>query len=221
MNTEQTAALLREAERRGLSATNCSRWPSGDTHPGCVPTGCARWPGPTGHAARPSAWSSRSVSRDRAAGAAPSAAPSPHHAKHQHQHDHDDQHPQPCRHGGLLGRRRGSSSLTLLPPTRASNSVTARRPHGPGSTARCAPARGDPAPRDLPADLGWPGGPAADHAQARRPEPLRATPSQPSPNHRPQHHTSGGPGQASPTQHDHSEPDRRVWPGRAAFALLG
>jgi hypothetical protein len=36
----------------------------------------------------------------------PSAAPTPHHAKHQHQHDHDDQHPQPCRHGGLLGRRR-------------------------------------------------------------------------------------------------------------------
>ena len=28
MNTEQTAALLREAERRGLSVTNCSRWPS-------------------------------------------------------------------------------------------------------------------------------------------------------------------------------------------------
>jgi len=26
MNTEQTAALLGEAERRGLPATNCSRW---------------------------------------------------------------------------------------------------------------------------------------------------------------------------------------------------
>ena len=29
----------------------------------------------------------------------------------------------------------GQLKLTLLPPTRASNSVTARRPHGPGSTA--------------------------------------------------------------------------------------
>jgi hypothetical protein len=67
--------------------------------------GCARWPGP-GYAARRSAWSSRSAGRDRAAGAAPSAAATPHHAKHQHKHDHDDQHPQPCRHGGLLGRRR-------------------------------------------------------------------------------------------------------------------
>jgi hypothetical protein len=28
MNTEQTAALLGEAERHGLPATNCSRWPS-------------------------------------------------------------------------------------------------------------------------------------------------------------------------------------------------
>jgi O-methyltransferase involved in polyketide biosynthesis len=57
--------------------------------------------------ARPASLS-RCAGRDRAAGAEPSAAPSPHHAKHQHQHDHDDQHPQPCRHGGLLGRRRGS-----------------------------------------------------------------------------------------------------------------
>jgi hypothetical protein len=86
--------------------------------------GCARWAWTTGPTTRPSAWSSRSASRDRAAGGALSAAPSPHDAKHQHQHDHDDQHPQPCRHGGLLGRRR-QFKLTLLPPTRASNSVTA------------------------------------------------------------------------------------------------
>jgi len=66
-------------------------------------------PGSTGHASKPSARSSRSANRDRADGAAPSAATTPHHAKHQHKHDHDDQHPQPCRHGGLLGRRRGSS----------------------------------------------------------------------------------------------------------------
>jgi hypothetical protein len=37
----------------------------------------------------------------------------------------------------------GQFKLTLLPATRASNSVTARRPPGPGSTG--APARGDPA----------------------------------------------------------------------------
>jgi len=69
----------------------------------------------------------------------------------------------------------GQLKLTLLPPTRASNSVTT---------------------------------------------------SQPSPNHRTQHHTSGGPGRRHPTRRDHSgpdhsEPDRRVGPGRAAFALLG
>jgi hypothetical protein len=52
---------------------------------GCAPLGLdAR------HAARPSAWFSRSASRDRAAGAAPSAATTPHHAKRQHNHDHDD-----------------------------------------------------------------------------------------------------------------------------------
>jgi hypothetical protein len=101
-------------------AKNCSRWPSTTgPNPGCTPepggpsnAGWSAAPagyGPTGHAARPSAWSSSCVGRDRAAGAAPSAAPTPHHAKHQHQHDHDDQHPQPCRHGGLLGRRRASS----------------------------------------------------------------------------------------------------------------
>ena len=53
MNTEQTAALLREAERRGLSVTNCSRWPStnGPTPAGTRArragqrwlVGCARW----------------------------------------------------------------------------------------------------------------------------------------------------------------------------------
>ena len=104
MNTEQTAALLGEAERRGLPATNCSRWPSTTSpNPGWYPSPAGRatlagrlrhWAWTTGHAARP--WTSRSASRDRAAGAAPSAAPSPYHAKRQYQHDHDDQHPQPC-----------------------------------------------------------------------------------------------------------------------------
>jgi hypothetical protein len=38
----------------------------------------------------------------------------------------------------------GQLKLTLLPPTRASNSVTARPPSGPDRRPRCAPARGDP-----------------------------------------------------------------------------
>ena len=52
----------------------------------------------------------------------------------------------------------GQFKLTLLPPTRASNSVTARRPPGPESTAALRAGSRDPDTRDLPADLGWPGG---------------------------------------------------------------
>jgi hypothetical protein len=83
-----------------------------------------------------------------------------------------------------------------------------------------APRRlaGDPAPRDLPADLGWPGG------RPRRPrwaEPFRATPSQPSPTTAPSTTRAEDPGRRHPTRGDHSDPDRRVWRGRAAFALLG
>ena len=151
--------------------------------------------GLTGHAARPSAWSTRSAGRDRAADDAPSAA-TPDHAKHQHHHDHDDQHPQPCRHGGLLGRRRGNSAVTLLPPTRASNSVTARRPPGPGSTAALRAGSRDPGTPRPARRSGLAGRPS----RPRRPRWGRALPghAQPAqPNHRPQHHTSGGPGQAS------------------------
>jgi hypothetical protein len=58
----------------------------------------------------------------------------------------------------------GQFKLTLLPATRASNSVTARRPPGPGSTAALrAGVAGTPAPRDVPADLGWPGGCQTGH----------------------------------------------------------
>jgi len=43
MNNEQTAALLREAERRGLPATNCSRWPSTNgPNPGWYPSPAGR-----------------------------------------------------------------------------------------------------------------------------------------------------------------------------------
>jgi hypothetical protein len=66
-------------------------------------------------------------------------------------------------------------------------------------------------PRDLPADLGWPGGcrPAADHAQARWGRALRATPSQPSRSRIDQHHTSGGLGQASSDPTRPQRADRR------------
>jgi hypothetical protein len=50
----------------------------------------------------------------------------------------------------------GQFKLTLLPPTRANNSVTAKRPPGPRSTAAARGLAGAPAPRDLPADPGWP-----------------------------------------------------------------
>ena len=43
MNTEQTAALLGEAERHGLPATNCSRWPSTTgPNPGWYPSPAGR-----------------------------------------------------------------------------------------------------------------------------------------------------------------------------------
>ena len=67
----------------------------------------------------------------------------------------------------------GQLKLTLLPPTRASNSVTARRPPpGPDRRPRYAPARGTPAPRELPADQGWPGGCQTDPVPVK--PPLRA-----------------------------------------------
>jgi hypothetical protein len=112
----------------------------------------------------------------------------------------------------------GQFKLTLLPATRASNSVTARPAPGPGSTAALRAGSQDPGtPR-----------PARRSRLARRPTtsapvgralPGHAQPAQP--NHRPQHHTTGGPGQASPDPRRPHRADRRVWRGRAAFALLG
>jgi hypothetical protein len=113
----------------------------------------------------------------------------------------------------------GQFKLTLLPATRASNSVMARRPPGPGSTAALrAGSRGPLHPATWPPI--W-AGRAADHASARWGRALRATPSQPSPNHRTQHRTRKDPGRRHPTRCDHSEPTRWVWRGREAFALLG
>jgi hypothetical protein len=190
-----TAALLREAERRGLPnellAVAERRWPQPRLRirarragqRGVV--GCARWAWTHGHAARPSAWSSRSASRDRAGGAAPSAATTgPHHAKQQHSNDHDDQHPQPCRHGQPPWSVQEQVKLTLLPPTRANNSPRPGDLPGRDRRPRYAQARVKPLhPATCPSI--WAGragaGPAADHAQAPVGRALRAAPSQPSP----------------------------------------
>jgi hypothetical protein len=135
-------------------ATNCSPWPRGDGpnpswHPSPARPGNAGWsaapagPGRTAHAAKPSACSSRSANRDRAAGAAPSAATTgPHPTKQQHKHDHDDQHPQPCRQDSLLGRRRGSWRRRYCrPPEQATRS----RPGDlPGPDRRAGPGGAEP-----------------------------------------------------------------------------
>jgi hypothetical protein len=67
---------------------------------------------------------------------------------------------------------------------------------------------GTSAPRDLPADLDWPGeGQPGSRPRARLGPSPRAMPSRPAlpPHLAP---TTGGPGQASPTRRDHPEPDR-------------
>jgi len=76
--------------------------------------------------------------------------------------------------------------LTLLPPTPGKQLPRVQATSRAGIDGRAARGlAGGPAPRDLPADLGWSGGcqpgPAADHAQAPVGRALRATPSQPSP----------------------------------------
>jgi hypothetical protein len=118
---DATAALVREAARRGLDAGVLvavaeRHWP-----PPWLPVRAgragrrwavagARWAWAHGPTVRPSPWSSRSANPDRAGGAAASAAETPpHRVPHQAQHDQDNQHPQPSRHGGLLGRRGGGS----------------------------------------------------------------------------------------------------------------
>src|SRR5512132_1926300 len=71
----------------------------------------------------------------------------------------------------------GQVAVTLLPPTRASNSVTARRPPVPGSMAALrAGSRGAPAPRDLPVDLA---GRAGAGPTTHRPRWGQASPAQP------------------------------------------
>ena len=148
-------------QRHGLSsnelpAVAARGWPQ----PGCAPEparpGNAGWsaapagPGCTSHAAKPTAWSSRSANRARAGGAASVSGPDA--ASHQ---TPTQQRPRRSAPTTMFPWRPPWSAqeqfkLTLLPPTRANNSVTARRPPRPGSTAALpARARGTPAPRDL------------------------------------------------------------------------
>jgi hypothetical protein len=80
-----------------------------------------------------------------------------------------------------------------------------RPPPGPGSTAALRVGSRDPAPRDLPTDLGWPG-------SCR--QPLRVHPAGPSPSATPRPTVAANstweenPGRRQPTPPDHSAPDR-------------
>jgi hypothetical protein len=112
----------------------------------------------------------------------------------------------------------GQFKLTLLPPTRASNSVTARRPPGPGSTAALRAGSQRPCTRGLPADLGWPGsrprvgpvGPSpSGHAQPAQPQAYRPAP----------HKRRTRQASSDPTRSQRAR--QSAWRGREAFALLG
>jgi hypothetical protein len=148
----------------------------------------------------------------------------------------------------------GQFKLTLLPPTRASNSVTARRPPGPGSSAALRTGSRDPgtlrpARRSRLAGGGCqtdsvpvkpplgahecslapsaPGLTAPGSArqpttrQPRRPERFGPRPASPAATVSTSTTRAEDSGRRRPTRRDHSEPDRRIWRGRAAFALLG
>jgi hypothetical protein len=182
-------------------------------------------PGPTGHAAKPSACSSRSASRDRAAGAAPSAAATPHHAKQQHKHDHDDQHPQPCRQDSLLGRRRGSWRRRYCrPPEQAIRSRPGDLP-GPDRRPRCARARGTLHPATCPSIwAGRVGARPTRQPTTRRPRwarALRAMPSQPSPTLSTSTTREEDPAGGNRPDATTATPTGGVPRGREEFALLG
>jgi hypothetical protein len=72
----------------------------------------------------------------------------------------------------------GQVVVTLLPPTRASNSVTARQPPGPGSTAALRAGSRDPCtPRPARRPRAGPGGPSPScHAQPAPAQPYRSAP---------------------------------------------
>jgi hypothetical protein len=106
----------------------------------------------------------------------------------------------------------GQFKLTLLPPTRASNSVTARQAPGPGSTASLRTGSPGPCTPRPARRSGLAGRVPARQPTTRRPRrgrALRATPSQPSRNRIDQHDTSGGLGQASSDPTRPQRADRR------------
>jgi hypothetical protein len=113
----------------------------------------------------------------------------------------------------------GQFKLTLLPATRASNSVTARPPPGPGSTAALRARSQDPGtPR--PARRSRLARQPTTR-QPRRPERFGPRPASPAATVSTSTTRAEDSGRRRPTRRDHSEPTGRIWRGREAFALLG
>jgi hypothetical protein len=102
----------------------------------------------------------------------------------------------------------GQFKLTLLPATRASNSVTARRPPGPGSTAALRAGSQDPCTPRPARRSGLARQPTT--RRPRRAEPFGPRPAQPQPPHSAPHEK--GPGQAS------TDPTRPQRPRLAGMA---
>jgi hypothetical protein len=151
----------------------------------------------------------------------PSAAPTPHHAKHQHQHDHDDQHPQPCRHGGLLGRRRAVHvDATAAHPSKQLGHSQAtsqaridgratRRLAGPLHPATCPPI--------------WAGRAGCQTGRRPRvspggPEPFGPRPASPAPT---VSTSTREEDRKASTDATTASPTGAVWRGREEIALLG
>jgi hypothetical protein len=165
-------------------------------------------PGPTGHATRLSAWSSTTANR---------TGPLATHRQRPRRritpntntstttmistHNHVDM-------AASFGRRRPvRGDATAAHPSKQldhSQATSWARIDGRATPGPTGPS----APRDLPADLDWPGeGQPGSRPRARLGPSPRAMPSRPAlpPHLAP---TTGGPGQASPTRRDHREPDR-------------
>src|SRR5512132_464064 len=106
----------------------------------------------------------------------------------------------------------GQVAVTLLPPTRASNSVTARQPPGPGSTAaRRAGSRGPLHPATCPPTTRMPGWA----------EPFVPRPASPSPTVSTSTTEEEDPAGGNRPHATTAKPTGRVWRGREEFALLG
>ena len=150
----------------------------------------------------------------------PSAAPSPHHAKHQHNNDHDDQHPQPCLHGGLLGRRRAvrGDATAAHPSKQLGHGQTTsqaridgratRRLAGPLHPATCPPI--------------WAGRAGCQTGRRPRvspggPEPFGPRPASPAPT---VSTSTREEDRKASTDATTASPTGAIWRGREEFALL-